>query len=842
MPDNPQNAPHRAFPAAAVWCLPLLFFAQYWGNTIGMQIATTLGFLGLYFFAIFSASSRPAPQKPPGDQKTTAARARAFFLSPKSLIRVGMLSALGMLYFLSSGRPVEGLPVILADSTPTKILLWIAAIFLGLTALFAPADKLNKKLHPKLPSVGWLWTLTLVLIAVILRALGLEVWEINPKTRDMLALVISAHDTFLSGENPYMLHQMQLNSLVPLTYLPGMWLGFLLPRLASLDIRWANIIADAAVVLSLWWAAQPSAPAPQITEKTDPSTQSLAPRKAAAMAFGAIFLFTPTVHWNGIYAEPNLWWGVLAVLLAATARRKWWLAAAMLGVAVSTRHFAIALMPFFLLWMWRSLGWRAFIPRLALFGAVTALFWVPFAALNPDTFWFGTYRWLREFGPAHRSWFNNIFGFNGLFYRHQLDQWLPVAQAASVGICLLVAALLAIRKPARLSAPRLFSLMGAALLLFITFNGLIWYSFYLGALLFIGFALASPDHPLHSPQTPAQPIHSESLAPRRSAENFATNPLIWRLSLGVLAAALIAGGWLFISFLKARGTTGLDQAREALTAELHPGDVLVDRSDWRVAFVGGEMVFEAKERPQGVQVLREFDGPMGRATSRLFERRGENSERAKLWLIAQPRVEDELLHNFQALGEVAFREDFGKYRLLAVKPHRFGQRLSQRLEDLQPTYSPAGGAAKDYTREDPAARPSADNPWRVPGEPGWLQVTPKRCELRRGARFPAIYLHPKNDAEIRLNFQEIELGHALTLSGGVENNAVRWDRGPVDAALKINGELAGNFQIPNLPGPHWMTLDTSKWRGESAQVELIITTPDDRQRWTCVDAFVLHAR
>jgi hypothetical protein len=140
--------------------------------------------------------------------------------------------------------------------------------------------------------------------------------------------------------------------------------------------------------------------------------------------------------------------------------------------------------------------------------------------------------------------------------------------------------------------------------------------------------------------------------------------------------------------------------------------------------------------------------------------------------------------------------------------------------------------------KDPTEPPSPQNAWTAAYQPSWLQIAPKRCDFS-DRHLDMLYVHPRVDTTIRLSFQQIALGESLVLSGGIEGPAVRWDRADVDVFLYIDAKPVEHFRIPNLPGPAWQSIDTRKWAGEKHDVELSITTQDDRQRWTCMDAMIL---
>jgi hypothetical protein len=268
-------------------------------------------------------------------------------LGPRDHERMGILIALAFIVMLDSRIRVQSL-LVLPYQTPTGgIVLRIAG---GLLLLLLVVPRLSTGVR----------LLLLIVAALAVRVVGLGAWELDPVTRDMLPLAKSAQDGFFRGENPYAIYQMQRGSEVPLTYLPGMWLIHGIPRLFGADLRFLGVAVDAIVAGSLWWAA--GAVSPRFIERA----------RGFVIGFSAVWLFSPSVHWNGIYAEPHAWWGVLAILLAAVMRRSWWIAAAALGVALATRQFAAVVAPFVLIALIKDLGFKQALPRIAVTGTLAA--------------------------------------------------------------------------------------------------------------------------------------------------------------------------------------------------------------------------------------------------------------------------------------------------------------------------------------------------------------------------------------------------------------------------------------------------------------------------------------
>lgn len=703
-------------------------------------------------------------------------------VGPRALLRQGALVGVVFALVLVSGETYQGLALLPAGSSLAYGLLWGGAACLMGLAIAAPRR------------AGW-WLAGLLMPALAVRGVGLGAWEIEPATRDMLALVTSAHDTFLAGENPYKLHQMQRDSVVPLTYLPGMWLSYLMPRLVGLDIRWMGVLADAVVVLSVWWVGYSA-------DRDSGVERAVGWGAAAAASFGAVWLYLPSVHWNGIYAEPHIWWGVLAWLLASVALKRWWLAAVLLGLAVSTRHFGVVLLPFVLVAMIRDLGWRQLVPRLAVSGVVAAVLLVPFVAWDPETFWFGTFRWLREFGPVHETWFYDKFGFAGLFYRRGVAHWLPVAQVICVALCLL-GAIFASR-----DTRGVLRWAGLGYLLFVMFNGLIWYSFFLGATLFVAVVVSGAS------VRKAEPTEDEKRGLTGAR---------WQLAVGFLATSVAAGGWLIFTLSQAMGSAGLQAARGFLVGELGRGDVLIDESDWRVEFVRGTPLFGQEDRPGGVRVVNSLDA---------LGARGLRALSGRVWVIARPARSEESLDAVERLGEVVADRRFGMYRVIGVRAHGVEARLSEEVDRLEP-FVEAPSADVAMTR-------NPEGMWVAPGQPRWLQVGPKVCEVG-GRRRPMLYVHPKTGSLVRLRWEGLPVGDHLVVFAGLETSAVVWDRGPVDLKVSLDGEVADIFSLANLPGLRWRAVPTGGGDGRRVDVEITVEAVDDRQRWVCLDGVVMRS-
>jgi hypothetical protein len=103
-----------------------------------------------------------------------------------------------------------------------------------------------------------------------------------------------------------------------------------------------------------------------------------------------------------------------------------------------------------------------------------------------------------------------------------------------------------------------------------------------------------------------------------------------------------------------------------------------------------------------------------------------------------------------------------------------------------------------------------------------------------------LYAHPASGGELRLSFSGVDLGQRLLVFGGIEDPAVVWGRADVGLSVVVDGQAAGELAIENSPQAAFRVIDTSRWAEGAHQVELVLTTGDDAQRFTCVDAIVLE--
>lgn len=217
--------------------------------------------------------------------------------------------------------------------------------------------------------------------------------------------------------------------------------------------------------------------------------------------------------------------------------------------------------------------------------------------------------------------------------------------------------------------------LGTAYVLFVMFNGIIWDSFYLGCALFAAFAVAG-GHTLARAPAP-RPV--SRLAARRGRAG---------LRAGQRVRHLPSMETLFV----ARSRAGASALAAHLTGTLRPGDVLVDRSDWSLAFVQPKPLFTTAPPPVATtrEVLNPALGPSGALGH------------PRAWFVLRHGRENDLSRALRSLpGKIDDRR-IGHYRLVGIEGLRIGAKLSETRGGPAPRPCRLGGAARVMTIVSPA--------------------------------------------------------------------------------------------------------------------------------------------
>ena len=310
------------------------------------------------------------------------------------------------------------------------------------------------------------------------------------------------------------------------------------------------------------------------------------------------------------------------------------------------------LAPFVLLYFVRTRGLRGALPQLALSGSVAALLLTPFVRADPELFWFGTFRWLREYGPAHLSWFFDRFGFMQPFAEHGALALLPMVQAGLVGACF-VGALLARRE-------HIPSFAATASLLFIMLNVLLWDSFLLdGAIAAAAVILTRAE--CVEPVAPLEPV----------------SRTVRDLSISGLVLTLLSGGYLAYTLVRTLHPQGRDDAREYMIAKVKAGDFIIDRSDRRIAFVTGSWLLRHEDVPAPIG---------GELYDGAWAGKSAMTSPGRVWLVTESARDHALRSSFAVLGLERGARYFDGYQVQSVLPHK--------AQPVQPSELPPGAGLR----------------------------------------------------------------------------------------------------------------------------------------------------
>ena len=641
-------------------------------------------------------------------------------LSERSCVRLAAIVGLAMVGLLASKHRYQGMLLYPRAEWVRTLVFAAAAAALLLSLFFAR-------------SYRWAW-IALAGSALAIRALGLRQWSIHPATRDMLALIESALASLLRGENPYDLHVMQTWSVVPLTYPPALWLAFLPAKLLKVDIRWTSWLADACLVLV--WAR---------------SSLALPRYRGAALITATAYLLLPDVHWNGIYAEPQLDWAIVMIMMLMLAQGRLRAASLLYGVALATRPFNVLFAPFLLLWLLRRFGFRRTWPLMTMALGVAALFYLPFVAWNPHSFTVGALRWLLAYGPAHREWFHDSLGFTGWFYAHGRESWLRPLQWGSFAFVALLASVW-MRRPSHLL---LFSTFAYAA--FVAFNSLLWMSFWIPIPLLLSSAWVAAAQEEAPWQARVESAWIDLVKP-------ALRIAMYGAALASVAACLYLGARVYTAYRR----PGLQALHDHLSQRMRAGDRLIDRSGWRVAFLQDPLIFGARDLPKGTNLAVDPSTevlPIYRAIDWRDARR-------VWWAELDPPI--------ASPSWVDFPEAKGIYR--RVYGRRFGtftlalyERRALPLEAMLETQI---RAVQMLHRGKRQTLPQTQEGWMRPGGQPWESLQRRACAIG-GRERPMLWAHPWEGAEVELWLRVPPSARWFVWSGGFVDASVEWGLGDV---------------------------------------------------------------
>jgi hypothetical protein len=309
-------------------------------------------------------------------------------------------------------------------------------------------------------------------VGMVLRLVHFSEFSVD-EGADMLALTRSGVASFVAGHNPYRYYN--LPAPLPLTYYPVTWLAYVPPYVCHVDLRWTNLVAEAAVLAALLYA-DGSLGIRSLRDASAAASPSPRPLRLNLLAWAIAFLLPSSVYFDRITTAPVAW-ALITWCLVTTERAPAYSWAALALTAAATPLAAVMAPALFVVW-WKRGSLNA--AALAALKAVllTAAILAPFVVWSPRGFFEGAVLWFNDLSRypgttwrAYRPWARYV-GFGGIFWSAGLEHALAPIQW---GLVAGVSALLARRAP---SSEAFASHVASAFVAFMLFNSVHWPYFF----------------------------------------------------------------------------------------------------------------------------------------------------------------------------------------------------------------------------------------------------------------------------------------------------------------------------------------------------------------------------
>lgn len=293
---------------------------------------------------------------------------------------------------------------------------WAAYVMMTLVIAVAALVMLRPPQRAKITIPGY--AILLVMAAgLYVRYQFVQRYPVDVAHGDMLPLIQSAVDQFLSGRNPYGMHQVPHE--LPLTFFPGLWLSYVPTVRLGIDLRWTGWVSTLVIGLVFMWNADASGI----------RRREISPGYAALIA---AFFLLPIFSFFTVQGHTQPYWMMLVVFAACFLRGMDGSAAIALGLCLGTRQTALIFLPFvFLLWI-KQHGWR----KAAGYGSIAALFagvlCLPFVFADPEAFLLAPLRHYGElaagYAQSRSPHLLNTFGFANVFHLMPWEEGLSLCR------------------------------------------------------------------------------------------------------------------------------------------------------------------------------------------------------------------------------------------------------------------------------------------------------------------------------------------------------------------------------------------------------------------------------
>ena len=243
---------------------------------------------------------------------------------------------------------------------------------------------------------------------------------------DMLVVINLAVEQFLGGHNPYRLYHVPWE--MALSYGPGLWAPYILPKVLGFDSRVLALIGQLAVPAACGLAAVISTVRAQWI------------RAVTLLALAITVAFQPAILQFFRIGHTTVYWPLLLIFAVLVVEERWTACCVALGFLVAARSTMVAIVPVFLLTLHvrRALSWK----RAVLLVASAIAPFLPFLGDIHNLVYglFGAYQKVMKGFVWHQTtWALTTFGLTSPLLKRGLEHFVELTQVGVMAVVYLVA-------------------------------------------------------------------------------------------------------------------------------------------------------------------------------------------------------------------------------------------------------------------------------------------------------------------------------------------------------------------------------------------------------------------
>jgi len=217
------------------------------------------------------------------------------------------------------------------------------------------------------------------IVALVALAVAAYRWTLiaawRPYGADMLIVIREATRRMLSGHSPYTVYRSYDTSWeMAMPYGPMLWGPYLAAQLWHIDLRLVAIVGELTV--PAWCGAVAALEA----------ARGRALSAASWLLVATAILSMLDVQGFTLIGHTPVYWPLFPLFAIAIARERWIAAAVVLGLLVAARTTMVAMVPVFVIAVWRADRSRVWLALVAM-AAACAITLAPFALANPRSVW-----------------------------------------------------------------------------------------------------------------------------------------------------------------------------------------------------------------------------------------------------------------------------------------------------------------------------------------------------------------------------------------------------------------------------------------------------------------------